>query len=79
MTLDQLKPGESAVITSVTNVTAPVAKILTMGIIEESVVECKTTLSGVMELNVYGALLALSKDTAKHFTCERIAGVSKAD
>ena len=69
MTLDELKPGESARITGM-NVDDTTLKPITMGIVEGSTISCMTKMYQTIEFNVYGTHIAISKHTAKKFDCE---------
>ena len=72
MTLDELKPGESARITGIDVEDGSTFKPITMGFAEGSTVSCVTKMFQTIEFSVYGTHIAISKQTAKKFICEKI-------
>ena len=79
MRLNELEPGDVAVITGVESVDGGVPKALVMGIVEGSTVRCVSKLYESMEIDVHGTRFAISNHTAKKFNCEKRADVSLVD
>jgi Fe2+ transport system protein FeoA len=72
MTLDQLQPGESAVVTGVDTDEYSTLKLMTFGIVEGSTIKCMSKLYTAMEVNLYGTCFAMSNHIASKFICEKI-------
>ena len=72
MRLNELQPGESAIITGVDNSTSPSLKLMTLGVVEGTLVTCASKLYTSMEIVIHGSRLAVSNGTASHFICKRV-------
>ena len=71
MTLDKLKPGECAVITSIYS-NNETLRPTTLGLIEGTLVKCLTELCYSIEISFYGQNMAISKHTAKRYSCKKL-------
>lgn len=79
MTLDQLEPGEKALIVGVETYDKSTFKAMTLGLVEGSIVGCKSKLYTSMEVDIYGTGFAISNQTAKRIIVEKLADESLVD
>ena len=66
MKLSEIKKNQKAKIKSITNY----SKAQVLGLVEGTIVKCKSRAFGTIELDIYGSRLAISKDIASTITAE---------
>lgn len=72
MRLNELKAGEKAMVTGVDTSEYSTLKLMTLGIVEGSIIKCVSKLYHSMEVDIYGTHFAISDHIAKRFICEKI-------
>jgi hypothetical protein len=75
VTLNTLKPGESAYITEI-KYNDHTLRPITLGLIEGALVKCLTQHNHLMELEFFGQTMAISKHTAKRYSCKKLGEIN---
>lgn len=71
MTLDGLKPGETALITGI-NYNDHTVRPITLGLLEGTFVKCITEHFETLEIEFHRQRMAVSKHTAKRYSCKKL-------
>ena len=72
MTLFNIKPGESFIVDKIYPKDSIMLRPMTLGLVEGCEVKCLTKFADLVELEVYGNRLAITKLTAKRYSCTKL-------
>ena len=72
MTLFNIKPGESYIVDKIYLKDSIVLRPMTLGLVEGCEVKCLTKFADLLELELYGNRLAITKETAKRYGCTKL-------
>ena len=73
MTIPEMSPQQEGVIYKIKNTTLDcVQRLMTFGLVEGTTIKYIGSAAGTIEIQIYGASLALRKDCASHFIIKDI-------